>query len=58
MNTNSFQECDTMSIKKITFDTVVILAFLIGTGLLFDYILETPLSNPLVGDGVTTEEEA
>ncbi len=47
-----------MSIKKITFDTVVILTFLIGTGLLFNYILETPLSNPLMGDSVNTEEEA
>ena len=47
-----------MSIKKITFDTVVILAFLIGTGLLFNYILETPFSNPLMGDSVITEEEA
>ncbi len=47
-----------MSIKKITFDTVIILAFLIGTGLLFNYILETPLSNPLMGDTVTTEEDA
>ena len=47
-----------MSIRKITFDTVVILGFLVGTGFLFNYILETPLSNPLVGDTITTEQEA
>ncbi|MDJ0599739.1 MAG: hypothetical protein QNJ37_12965 [Crocosphaera sp.] len=47
-----------MSIRKITFDTVVILGFLIGTGLLFNYILGTPLSNPLMGNTITTEQEA
>ncbi|ACB53792.1 hypothetical protein cce_4444 [Crocosphaera subtropica ATCC 51142] len=47
-----------MSIKKITFDTVVILGFLVGTGFLFNYILGTPLSNPLVGNTITTEEQA
>ncbi len=47
-----------MSIRKITFDTVVILGFLVGTGFLFNYILETPLSNPLIGDTITTEQEA
>ncbi len=47
-----------MSIKKITFDSVVILGFLVGIGFLFNYILDTPLSNPLVGDTITTEQEA
>lgn len=47
-----------MSIKKMAFDTVVILAFLIGTGFLFNYILGTSLSNPLMGNTITTEEQA
>ncbi len=46
-----------MSIKKITFDTVVIIAFLMGTGFLFNYILGTSLSNPLVSNNITTEEQ-
>ena len=46
-----------MSIRRITLDTVVILGFLIGTGFLFNYILETPLSNPLLGNTIATEEQ-
>ncbi|MEL4894421.1 hypothetical protein [Crocosphaera sp. Alani8] len=50
-----------MSIKRMTrmaFDTVVIFGFLMGTGFLFNHILETPLSNPFISDSVTAEEEA
>ncbi len=47
-----------MSIKKMAFDTVVIIAFLIGTGFLFNYILGTSFSNPLMGNTITTEEQA
>ncbi|WP_198139219.1 hypothetical protein [Crocosphaera chwakensis] len=47
-----------MSIKKIAFDTVVIVAFLMGTGFLFNYILGTSFSNPLVSNTITTEEQA
>ncbi|MGK7957522.1 MAG: hypothetical protein AB4063_20040 [Crocosphaera sp.] len=46
-----------MSIRK-TLDTVVILWFLIGTGFLFNHIVETPLSNPLLGNTIDTEEQA
>ncbi len=46
-----------MSIKEITLDTVVILAFLTATGLLFNHLLGTPLSNPLIGNTITTEEQ-
>lgn len=45
-----------MSIKRYLFDTVVILAFLTATGLLFNYVLKTPLSNPLLGNTDQTEE--
>ncbi len=51
------QECKTMSIKKLAFDTVVILAFLGATGLVFDYILNNSFSNPLMGNTITTEEQ-
>lgn len=46
-----------MSIKKIAFETVVIIAFLMGTGFVFNYILGTSLSNPLVTNNVTAEEQ-
>ncbi|MDJ0509152.1 MAG: hypothetical protein QNJ64_07855 [Crocosphaera sp.] len=47
-----------MSIKKIAFDTVVILIFLGATGLVFDYILNGSFSNPLIGNTIATEEQA
>ncbi len=47
-----------MSIKKLAFDTVVILTFLSATGLVFDYILNNSFSNPLMGNTITTEEQA
>ena len=45
-----------MSIKRLMFDTVVILAFLTAIGLLFNYVLKTPLSNPLLGNTSQLEE--
>lgn len=46
-----------MSIKRSIFDTVVILAFLTTTGLLFNFISGSQLSNPLIGNTVQAEEQ-
>ncbi|MEA5511359.1 hypothetical protein VB715_16415 [Crocosphaera sp. UHCC 0190] len=47
-----------MSIKRVIFDTVVILAFLSTTGLFFNYLLGTQFSNPLLGNSIHTEKKA